>query len=167
MNNNHIYLDYAATTPVSKRVFDAMQKYFSQQYGNPSSLHYYGREAQNAVDQSREEISKMLNCSYKEILFTASATESINTIINSAIHNTEHNPHIITTEIEHSAVLKTCDNANAKIDYISPNKDGFIDPEKIKQLLRKETALVSIGYANNEIGTIQPIRKIADIIKKS
>ena len=169
-NTNHIYLDYASTTPVSNRVFKTMQPYFSEKYGNPSSLHLYGREAQNALDDARTTIADILNCDRKEITFTASATESINTIVHTSIHdgrekNIQH-PHIITTQIEHSAVLETCrKEMNAEVDYIQPDENGFIDPAHVEKLLTKNTVLVSIGYANNEIGTIQPIQEIAEILK--
>lgn len=165
MKNTPIYLDYASTTPTSPRAFKAMQKYFSKQYGNPSSLHYYGRQAQNALDQSRTEIARILNCSYKEIIFTASATESINTIINSAIQDPSSDPHIITTSIEHSAVLEACRTTKAKISFVQPDTKGLIEPNQIEGLLTKNTVLVSIGYANNEIGTIQPIKEIAKTLK--
>lgn len=166
MKNKPTYLDYASTTPVSHRVLKAMQEYFSEKYGNPSSLHYYGRQAQNALDEARTDISKILNCSYKEIIFTSSATESINMIINSAIKNSNSpNPHIITTSIEHSAVLQSSKETKAKVSFIQPDKNGLIKPSQIEELLTDTTVLVSIAYANNEIGTIQPIKEIAEILK--
>lgn len=167
-----IYLDYAATTPVSKRVAEAMTPYFSEKYGNPSSLHRKGQEAQAAIDSARAAVSELLEVSWKEVFFTASATESINTILRgipiSARARGIATPHIITTNIEHSAVLETCrvlEGYGIEVTYLPVNSEGLISAQQVKDALTDHTVLVSVMYVNNEIGTIQPIREIADILK--
>ena len=172
-NKKPIYADYAATTPISAGVLDAMRPYLTEHYGNPSSLHYYGRKAQHAIDEARAQIATILRRDHTEIIFTATATESINTFFHSAILEAQQQgiqkPHIITTTIEHSAVLEACRYAeqhhSATVRYISPDSEGIINPQSIQDALTKNTVLVSIGYANNEIGTVQPMRTITSILK--
>ena len=186
MKNKGIYLDYAATTPVSERVFLAMEPYFSKEFANPSSLHIPGQRAQAALDEARQQVADILGASWKEIIFTASATESINLAIRGTIkaipivppggtipvlrHSERPKviPHIVTTNIEHSAVLNTCRDLEKKgveVTYLPANKDGLVTAQQVKDALRENTVLVSIGYVNNEIGTIQPISDIANIIR--
>lgn len=172
-NKEPLYADYAATTPVSEHVAAAMRPYLTEHYGNPSSLHSYGRKAQHAIDESRAQIADILHCDHREIIFTATATESINTFFYSAVLEAQQrgiqNPHIITTTIEHSAVLEACRHTeqhhSAIVHYISPNSEGIIDPQHIQDALTADTILVSIGYANNEIGTVQPMSRITRVLK--
>ena len=186
MKNKGIYLDYAATTPVSERVFLAMEPYFSKEFANPSSLHIPGQRAQAALDEARQQVADILGASWKEIIFTASATESINLAIRGTIKATpivppggtipvlRHSerpkviPHIVTTNIEHSAVLNTChdlEKEGIEVTYLLVDKEGLITAKQVKEALKENTILVSIGYVNNEIGTIQPISDIANIIR--
>ncbi len=162
-----IYLDYAATTPVDPRVIKAMQPYWSQEFANPSALYKSGVKAAGAIDAARADIAKVLNCSPREIIFTAGGTESNNMAILGVAQNfqkTFHKPgHIITTPIEHHSVLHVMDALKQwgwKISYAPVNKEGLVDFAALKKLVRRDTALISIMYANNEIGTIQPIAEI-------
>jgi len=178
MNTKKIYLDHAATTPVDKKVLEAMLPYFSDNFGNAMSLHSFGRVAEDAVDEAREIVSNFLNCQSSEIVFTSGATEANNLSIKGAVKSFQINPkfkgqkpHIITTAFEHHCVLDTCKSLEkeglAEITYIKPDKEGFISPEDIKKAIRRNTILVSVMYVNNEIGTIAPIEKIGKIIKDS
>ena len=164
-----VYLDYAATSPVKKEVFKAMVPFFSEDFGNPSSIHAWGQEARKAIDESREKIAKFLNCQTSEIIFTGSGSEADNLAIRGIIENRKK-PHIITSQFEHHAVLKTCEDLGKKglteVTYIRPNKEGIIELEKVQKAIKPNTVLVSIMYVNNEIGTIQPIREIGKMIEK-
>jgi len=164
-----IYFDNAATTQTDKRVLQAMKPYFSYIYGNASSLHSFGLEAKKALEESREIIAKKLGAKQNEIIFTSGATESDNLALRGVAYaNNEKGNHIITTSIEHPAVMETCRFLEAqgfRITFLSVDKNGLIDLGELKKSLKKETVLVSIIFANNEIGTIQPIEKIAKIIK--
>lgn len=172
-----IYLDYAATTPVSKRVAAAMQPYFSDEFANPSSLHIPGQRAQAALDKARTGVADILGCSWKEVIFTASATESINLALRGVIKAYRasfpqgtaqaKNPHIITTAIEHSAVLETCrdlEHEDVEVTYLPVNNEGLVSAQQVQGALRDNTVLVSVMYVNNEIGTIEPIQEIADVV---
>lgn len=164
-----IYLDNAATTKMRKEVLKEMAPFFDKKFGNPSSFHSPGKEAKDAIERARETISKILDCRTSEIIFTAGGTESDNlTILGIARANKDKGNHIITSKIEHPAVLEACkklENEGFKITYLSVDKNGLIKLEELKQALRKDTILISIMYANNEIGTIQPIREIAKILR--
>ncbi len=160
-----IYLDNASTTPVDEKVMEAMKPFFEERFGNPSSLHSFGQEARVAIDKSREKIADYLNCDPKEVIFTGSATEANNIMIKGVIE-ADDNPHVITTSIEHDAVLETVKESGADYTVLDVDKDGFIDPEDLKGAINEETVLVTVMYANNEIGTIQPIKKIAELIKE-
>ena len=168
-----IYLDYASTTPVDAEVLSAMAPYFKEKYGNPSSLHLRGQETRRAVDDAREQMKNFLNASsLREIFFTGSATEANNLAIFGVIRalgSLAPKPHIITTAIEHKSALAPCQElekrGEAIVTYLKVNKEGFINVEELKQALRPETALVSVMYANNEIGSIQPISEITKIIR--
>ncbi len=166
-----IYLDYAATTPVDKKVLKAMLPFFSDKFGNPSALYRLGREAERAVTQARQKVAKILNAQAEEIIFTAGGTESDNLAILGAIQAFKTNAkkyHLITSNIEHSAVLNTfraLEKDGFQVTYLKVNKFGLVDPQDVMKALRPNTLLVSIMYANNEIGTIQPITEIARIIK--
>ena len=165
----NIYLDYAATTPIREEVLLEMLPYFSEKYGNPGSFHSKGLEAKNALDNARQEIASLLNCSTKEIIFTSGGTESINLAIKGiALANKEKN-HIITSKIEHPAVLNSCaylEEIGFKVSYLDVDKYGKVNPKDVENSINERTSLVSIMYANNEIGTIEPIKEIAEICKK-
>lgn len=168
-NISGIYLDYAATTPVSERVYDVMSPYFSDKFANPSSLHVPGQKAQADLDSARQGVADVLEVSWKEVFFTSSATHSINLAIRGAVKAAAvKNPHIITTNIEHSAVLNTCrdlENEGVEVTYINTNEDGLVSAEDVKNALQENTVLVSVMYVNNEIGTVQPIAEIANAVR--
>jgi cysteine desulfurase len=163
-----IYFDNAATTPVRKEVFTAMKPYFSKSYGNPSSLHAKGLEARDAVEEARKTIVGILNCSTDELVFTSGGTESVNLAIK-GIAFARKKGHIITQKTEHDAVLETCkwlEKQGFDVTYLNVDEFGLVKPENVEKHIRKDTILVSIMYANNEIGTIQPIKEIAEICRK-
>jgi cysteine desulfurase len=166
-----IYLDHASTTPTDPRVIKCMTPFFNSNFGNPSSLYKIGREAARTVSQSRTSISKILNCAPEELIFTAGGTESDNLAIfgvaNSFIENAK-DYHLITSSIEHSAVLETfkvLEKKGFQVTYLPVDKFGLINPDDLSKALRPNTILVSIMYANNEIGTIQNIAEFSKIIK--
>jgi len=166
-----VYLDNAATTKVDKRVVEAMLPYFSEHYGNPSSMYKIGHEAKMALDDARERVSKILGgVKPDEIIFTAGGTESDNlAILGSARINKEKKKHIITSQIEHHAVLHPCEKLEKEgfeVTYLPVDKHGLVDPEDVKNAIREDTVLVTIMYANNEIGTIEPLTEISEVIKK-
>ena len=164
-----IYLDHAATTPMRSEVKEAMLPYLSEHYGNPSSIYRIGREARAAVDEARETVADILGAMPKEIVFTSGGSEADNqAIFGVALANRSKGKHIITTAIEHHAVLHTVEyleKLGYKITILPVDSDGLVDPESVRQALTDETILVSIIYGNNEIGTIQPIKEIASILK--
>ena len=160
-----IYLDNAATTQVDKEVLKAMEPFFCDIFGNASSLHSFGQEASSAVENSREKIADFLNCKSEEVIFTSGATEANNIAIQGLVKEGDH---IITTSIEHPAVLETCqylEKKGVEVSYVKPQSDGVIKPEDVQKEIKDNTVLISIMYANNEIGTIQPIKEIGEIIK--
>ena len=167
-------MDFAATSPVKDKVLQAMLPYFSNNFGNPSSIHRFGRVARKAVEDSRAVVAKFFKVSPEEIIFTSGGTESDNLAIKGLINvlnlSATYKPHIITSAFEHHAVLETCEDLErrgfAEVTYIKPNKDGIVAPEDVKDAIKKNTVLVTIMYVNNEIGTVQPIEKIAKIVKK-
>lgn len=165
-----IYLDYAATTPVDEEVLREMMPYFSQKFGNPSSTHTFGQEALEGVDKARQQVADFLGCSLSEIIFTSGATESNNMAIKGVAKASGiKNPHIITSSIEHHCVLNACKVLKGEgigITFLKVDKDGIIDPKDIKKAVKENTILVSIMYANNEVGTIEPIAEISRIIKE-
>jgi len=163
-----IYLDYNATTPVDKRVLDAMLPYFSQTFGNAASrTHGFGWLADDAVKTARKQVAELINCLDQEIVFTSGATEAINLALKGVWENykTKGN-HIITVKTEHKAVLDTCaalEKKGAEVTYLPVGREGLIDPEELKNALRPETILVAVMYANNETGVMQPVKKIAEL----
>ncbi len=168
---NKIYLDHAATTPVAPEVFKAMEPYLTKFYGNPSSVYSTGQEAARAVTESREKVAHIINADEREIIFTAGGTESDNMAIKGAAFALKNKgKHIITSSIEHHAVLHTCQylekHFDYEITYLEIDKQGFVDPEDVRKAIRKDTILVTIMMANNEIGTIQPIKEIGKIVKE-
>lgn len=166
-----VYADNAATTRVSEEVLSAMLPYLRESYGNPSSLYSVGREAREAVEQARAQVAAALGAARpNEIYFTSCGTESDNWALRSVAHNLKKKgkTHLITTNIEHHAVLHTCKALEAegfRVTYLPVNEEGFITPDQVAQAITDETALVSVMYANNEIGTIQPIPEIGAVCR--
>lgn len=165
-----IYLDHAATTYTKKEVLDEMLPYFTQEYGNPSSVHSFGRRTKKAIDEAREKTAKALNAKFDEIFFTEGGTESDNWAIKGvALANRNKGKHVITSAIEHHAVLYTCqylEKMGFEVTYLPVDKYGMVDPKQVEMAIRPDTILVSIMFANNEIGTIQPIKEIGSITKE-
>jgi len=165
-----VYLDHAGTTPLDSKVLEAMVPYFTQHFGNPSSLHSVGQEARYALDEARERVAGVLNCRSREIVFTAGGTESDNAAIHgvaTALHETGN--HIVTSSVEHHAVLHACqylESQGFEVTYLSVDADGMVQPEAVYNAINERTTLVSIMYGNNEIGTINPISEIAKSVKK-
>jgi len=164
-----IYLDHAATTPVDNEVLNAMMPYFSEKFGNASSLHSFGREAKDALEASRKKIASLINAKVSEIIFTSGGTESNNIAIKGvAFANKNKGNHIITSKIEHHAVLEPCrwlEKHGFKITYLNVDSDGLINLNELEKAITKDTILVSIMHANNEIGTIQSIEEIGKICR--
>lgn len=165
-----VYLDNGATTMVAKEVLEEMLPYFTEKYGNASSLHKFGQEAKKALENSRKAIAKKINALPEEIIFTSGGTESINLAIKGiAYANQERGNHIITSKIEHPAVLKTCrelENNRFKVTYLNVDKEGLVKLDELKKAITSKTILVTIMHANNEIGTIQQIEEIGKICKE-
>ncbi len=165
-----IYLDHAATTYVKDEVLQAMKPYFSDKFGNCSSIHGYGREAKKALAESRKIIADCLGAKANEIYFTSGGSESDNWAIKGAVfNNMDKGKHIITTEVEHHAVLESCEYLKKfgfDITYLSVDEDGIISIDELKEVIREDTILISVMYANNEIGSIQPIEEVAKIAKE-
>jgi cysteine desulfurase len=165
-----IYLDYAATTYIDPKVLQKMRPYLTTAFGNASSLYSLGREAKTAIEKAREDVAKILGVLPSEIIFTGSGTESVNLAILGIAHAYKnYGNHIIVSKIEHKAVLesvKKLEKEGFKITHLNVDSQGIVKLNELKKALNKKTILVSIMYANNEIGTIQPIAEIAKIIKE-
>jgi len=165
-----VYMDYAATTPVDPRVFKAMKPYFSEKYGNSVSLHKQGREAKEALEESRKTIAEMMNVEPNELIFMGSATESTNMALKGiAFANRKKGNHIVVSSIEHHCVLEPArwlEKQGFEITRLPVDNFGFIDTNQLENAIRKDTILVSIMHANNEIGTIEDIEKIGEICKE-
>lgn len=175
-----VYLDNAATTPVDPEVFQAMRPYLETKFGNPSSPHHWGQIARKAIDQAREKLAGFLKVEPGEIIFTSCATESINLahkgLVEACQRSNDSNhrtflPHIITSSVEHKAVLETCRHlekqGEAEVTYLPVDKNGLISLEGLEKAIRPNTVLVSVMYVNNEVGTIQPIQEIGELVKKT
>lgn len=164
-----IYMDHAATTPVRPEVLDAMLPYFSTNFGNPSGIYGLAQESRKAIDVARETVAETLGARISEIVFTSGGTESDNTAIKgSALALASTGRHIITTSIEHHAVLHTCHSLEQygfDVTYLPVDAAGLIDPDDVGRAIDDETTLVSVMYANNEIGVVEPISEIADVVK--
>lgn len=163
-----IYLDYAAATPLDSRVFKVMQPFFSKIYANPSSIHAAGLEAHEAVDKARVAVASLLHAKSEEIIFTSGGTESINLAIKGIAFQKEKG-HIIVSQIEHPAVLETCKYLELKgfsVTYLDVDKFGLVSLKKLEKAIRYDTIMISIMYANNEIGTIQPISEIGKLAER-
>jgi len=164
-----IYLDNAASTPVHEKVIEEMVPYFREQYGNPSSIHRHGRVANTAIQNARKQIASLINAHSSEILLTSGGTESNNTAIY-GIASQSKGKHIITSSIEHDAILEPCKRLEKEgytISFLPVDKQGFIDTEDLKKEISGDTCLITIMYANNEVGTIQPIEKISQIAREN
>ncbi len=164
-----VYLDNAATTKIDEKVLKAMEPYLTEKYGNASSLHTIGLEAKRALEQSRDTVAKSIKAKPDEIIFTSGGTESNNLALKGVIFSNPGKKHIITTSIEHSSILETCkwlEKQGIKITYLPVDSEGFVNLEKLNNSITKQTALVSIIHANNEIGTIQNIKEIGKICKE-
>ena len=166
---NKIYLDNNSTTKLDPKVFDAMIPYFNEKYGNASSkTHYFGWEAEAAIEIARKNISNLIKCESNEVIFTSGATESNNISLHNILDLNKS--HLITMSIEHKAILDVCcylESKNINVSYLKPDKSGLINLKKIKESITKETGLVSIMHANNEIGVIQPIKEIGEICREN
>ncbi|WP_333860595.1 cysteine desulfurase NifS [Clostridium sp.] len=168
--NREIYMDYAATTFVKSEVIEEMKLYFDEYFGNPSSVYRISRRTKMAVMNAREKIAKIINANRDEIFFTSGGSESDNWAIKgTAFANREKGNHIITTGIEHPAVMNTCrymEEQGFKVTYVPVDKFGIVDIKKLEGAIREDTLLVSVIFANNEIGTLEPIKEIGDMCRK-
>ena len=157
-------MDHSATTPVAAEVLEAMLPYFSDKFGNASSLHGFGREAREALEESRQKLARLLNADPGEIVFTSGGTESDNLALRGiAYKNRNSGRHIITSQIEHPAILETCrslEREGFSVTYLPVNREGLIELSELKGAIRPDTILISIMHANNEVGTIQPLEEV-------
>jgi cysteine desulfurase len=165
---NRVYLDYNATTPVDPQVLDAMLPYFSADFANASSIHTPGQRARSAVETAREQVAALIGAKPQEIVFTSGGTESDNHAIFGVLHllSVPGKPHIITSTIEHEAVLNACQAAEKNgvaVTYLPVSREGLVDPESLERTIRPETVLITVMHANNELGTIQPVDDIGRI----
>lgn len=165
------YFDYNATTPIDGEVYKEMIPYLTESYGNPSSSYFIGRQIKDRIERIRYEISKYFNIKPEGIYFTSSGSEADNMILKGiAIANKDKGNHIITSKIEHPAILNTCkflEEQGFDVTYLDVNSDGIVDAEELENVIRNDTILISVMYVNNEIGTIQPIKEIAEIAHKN
>lgn len=163
-----IYLDHAASTPIASPVLDEMMPYLKENYGNPSSIHRFGRIATKAIDTARKRIAELINANQSEILFTSGGTESNNTALY-GIMNQNKEKTLITSSIEHDAILEPCkklERLGHNVVYLSVDHTGMVDLENLRSKITSDTVLVSVMFANNEVGTIQPIKEIAKLCKE-
>jgi cysteine desulfurase len=167
---NRIYLDYNATTPVRAEVLEAMLPYLQGACGNPSSIHHFGQEAKQGVEEAREKTARLIHADPSEIVFTGGGTEADNLAVKGIAHlNREKGCHIITSSIEHHAVLRTChylEKEGFKITYLPVDRYGLIDPDEVRKAITEKTILVTIMHSNNEVGTVEPIEEISKIAKE-
>lgn len=163
-----IYLDHAATSPMRPEVVDVMMPYFREHFGNPSSIHQFGRKTRGVMDTARETIAASIHASPNEIVFTSGGTEADNmAIIGTAMANQDRGRHIITTSVEHHAVLATCrflENNGFEVTYVPVDRSGKIAVDAVSEAIRPDTILATVMAGNNEVGTVQPIAKIAEIL---
>jgi cysteine desulfurase len=165
-----IYLDYNATTPHDPEVIAAMRPFFEEEFGNPSSSHFYGSKPKQAVIKAREQIASLINCRPEEMIFTSGGTESNNFAIKGIAQSLRHKGnHIITTQIEHPAVLEVCNflqTTGFEITYLAVDEFGLVSAADVAAAIKKETILISVMHANNEVGTVAPITEITQLAKK-
>jgi cysteine desulfurase len=166
----NIYLDYNASTPIDPEVRETMLPFLSEHYGNPSTTHWAAKPAKEALEKARTQVARLLKCESSEIVFTSGGSESNNYVLKgvySALKGKGN--HIITTKIEHPAIMQPCrylESLGAKVTYVGVNQFGMVSPEEIEKAITKDTILVSVMHANNEVGTIQPLQAISNITKK-
>ncbi len=165
-----VYLDYSATTPTDPRVVEEMIPYFTEHFGNPSSIYSTGLEAKDAIEHAREQVAHLINAEPKELIFTSGGTESDNWALIATARRLQHKgKHIITSAIEHHAILHSCEylaKEGFDITYVGVDHDGLVDPAEVEAAIRPDTILISIMYVNNEVGSVQPITEIGAIAKK-
>lgn len=165
-----VYLDHSATTPVDQEVFEAMLPFLTEKFGNPSSIHFFGQEARAAVDRARHQVAELINSRPNEIVFTSGGTESNNLAIRGLLEaNEKYGKHIITSQFEHSAVKEVCldlENRGFQVTYLPVYEEGIVRLEDVRKAIRENTILITIMTANNEIGTIQPVREIGKMIRE-
>lgn len=165
-----IYLDYNATTPVDPSVAETMQPYIAMHYGNPSSMHVYGRAAKAAVEEARVRVADLLGCAPEEIIFTSGGSESNNTVLKGVVYTHRHKgDHLITSAVEHPAIIAPCcvlEQQGIRVTYLPVDRTGMVDPDDVRQAITPQTILISIMHANNEVGTIQPIAEISRIARQ-
>ncbi|MBS4191409.1 cysteine desulfurase [Bacillus sp. FJAT-49705] len=165
---DRIYVDHAATSPMHPKVIDKMMEVMNSEFGNPSSIHSFGRGARHIIDEARAVIAKSIGAEANEVIFTSGGTEADNHAIFGVVHSYKQNgKHIITTQIEHHAVLHTCkqlEKEGFEVTYLPVDQEGRVSVEDVKKALREDTILVTIMYGNNEVGTIQPIEEIGKIL---
>jgi len=176
---NRVYFDYNATTPVEPEVLDAMLPYFSGEFGNAASIHTPGQRARGAVETAREQVAALIGARAQEIVFTSGGTESDNHAVFGVVvqaflpvptsKNPDPSPHIITTAIEHEAVLNACqalEKSGVRVTFLAANREGQIDLDELRQAVRPETVLITVMHANNELGTVQPLEEVGRIAKE-
>ena len=165
------YFDNSATTRIKEEVLTEMFPFLSREYGNPSSLYSIGRKSKRAIEEARKRVASLINCNSEEIYFTSCGSESDNTALKGiAYANQNKGKHIITSKIEHPAILHSCQNLEKKgfeVTYLDVDKDGFVNSQTLENSIRQDTILISVMFANNEIGTIEPIQEIAKIAHKN
>ncbi len=169
--DKRVYLDYAATSPMGPRVLEKMLPYLKEKFGNASSIHSWGQEAREAVDHARGQVSKFLNCRPQEIIFTGTATEANNLALKGVVEGAGvQRPHIVISPIEHHGVLDVAEHlektGRAEVTWLPVDEYGLVNPEDVESTIKESTVLVSIMYANNEVGTIEPIKELAEVTKK-
>ncbi|MEE8177988.1 MAG: aminotransferase class V-fold PLP-dependent enzyme, partial [Acidobacteriota bacterium] len=168
-----LYFDHNATTPVAPEVLEAMLPFLREEYGNASSIHRFGQRARAAVEQARAQVASLIGCEATEIVFTSGGTESDNLAIQGAVRaSTLPRKHVITSAIEHPAVLTTChalerESEGVSVTYLPVDSQGRVDPEQVRRELRPETVLITVMHANNEIGTVEPLAEIASIARQA
>ncbi len=169
MDHRPVYLDFNATTPIDPRVAEAMLPYLHAHFGNPSSSHAYGRRAREAVERARAQVASLLGCEPDEIVFTSGGTESNNAVIKGMAALGGQGGHIVTSAVEHPAVLEPCEaleRAGCRVTVLSVDECGLVDPASVAPAITPETILITIMHANNEVGTIQPIGEIGAIARR-
>lgn len=168
--SRRIYLDYAATTPTDPRVVEAMLPYFTESFGNPSSIHSFGQEGKKAIEEARDRMANLIGAKSEEIVFTSGGTEADNFALKGvAFANEKKGNHIITTAIEHHAVIAACkflEKRGVEVTYLPLDRDGLVNPEDVEKATTDKTILISVMHANNEIGTIEPIAEISKIAQE-
>jgi cysteine desulfurase len=165
-----MYLDYAATTPTDPRVVDAMRAYFTEAFGNASSVHLFGQEARTAIDRARRTLAQALGCEPSEVVFTSGATESDNwAVVGVALANEARGRHLVVSSVEHRAVLEPARwlaQRGWEVTFLPVDRHGRVDPDDVRRALRDDTVLVSVMHANNEVGTLQPVAEVARVARE-